>query len=224
MLMTALDLLRDEPGADRGARSARASRPSSAAAPATTASSTPCRPPRPSCAKVEPTSRAEGHHETPRAVRHARGPAPVGDGRRRPGPDQDRRDQLVQRHRRAVHRPLQAGGRDGGRGGQRQGRRARPQGRGDLPRRQGPAGRGGQARAGAGDGREGRAGVRHVPVERGAGGVRLGEAEQDAVRRRRAAHRGDHLVEGPRPRRPRAAQHLRAGPDAGREAGQAAST
>ena len=99
--------------------------------------------------------------------------------------------------------PYQAGGGDGGRGGQRQGRDQRAKSRGDLPRRQGPARGGGEARPGAGGVREGRPHRGHLPLQRRSCRLRLGQAEQDHVRGRRAPDRGHHVVEGTRPRRAR---------------------
>src|SRR5436190_90408 len=77
-----------------------------------------------------------GRHEVtpcprrPRRPRHARHRRAL----RRAGNDPCRRDQLVQRDRRAVHRALPPGHRDGGGGGQREGRRAGAEGRGPFPR------------------------------------------------------------------------------------------
>ena len=110
--------------------------------------------------------------------------------------------------------------RDGRRGDQRQGRRARPQGRGPVPRRQGPARRGGQARPGAGRVRQGRDDHRDLPLQRGARGLGLGQAEQDHVPGLRVADRGAHLVQGARLRGAPAPEYLRAGAHAGRQGRQ----
>ena len=109
--------------------------------------------------------------------------------------DPHRRDQLL--HRRArLHRAVPQRLATRGRAGQRGRRRARPQDRGHQPRRRRPAARRDPPRRRTDQRPEGRSAGRNVPVQHRPRDRRLRTAEQETVRRRRAADRRAGLGKG----------------------------